>query len=111
MNPKSLLNMQQDKHQDGSYIKYYMNDEPKLSKKEARQSVEGMISDQWKVLNKEPFLRLNHSSLSCFTRASLNFARMVPPMYTYDENQRLPLHEEHINTTDLFNSEDAYQDL
>lgn len=97
--------MQQDEHQDGSdgsYIKYCMNDEPKLSEKEARQCVERMLSNQWKVLNEECFLRLNHSSFSCFRRASLNLARMVPLMYTYDENQRLPLLEEHINTTKLF---------
>lgn len=97
--------MKQDEHQDGldgSYIKCCMYDEPDLSEKEARQHVEEMMSNQWKHLNGECFLRLNHSSDSGLRRASLNVARMIPLMYTYDKNQRLPLLEEHINTTKLF---------
>lgn len=105
--------MQQDEHQDGfdgSYIKCCMNDDPKLSEKEARQRVEGIISSQWKYINEECFLRLNHPSLSDFRRASLNFARMVPLMYNYDENQRLPLLEERVNTAKLFNYKATSQD-
>lgn len=79
-----------------------MKNEPKTSMKEARQHVVDMISNEWKNLNEECF-HLNHPSASCFKRASLNLVRMVPLMYTYDENQRLPLLEEYINTTTFFN--------
>lgn len=79
-----------------------MNDQPKLPIMEAQEIVENMIANQWKKLNKECFLRLNHSSVSCFRRASMNSARMIPLMYTNDENQRLLLLEEHVNTTKLF---------
>ncbi|XP_057811140.1 (3S,6E)-nerolidol synthase 1-like [Salvia miltiorrhiza] len=100
------LGSAKDEHQDGSdgsYIKYCMNEEADLSEKEARRRVEDMLSNQWKVINEECLLRLNHSSVSCFRRGSLNLARMVPLMYTYDENQGLPLLKEHINNTKLFN--------
>ncbi|KAH6777507.1 hypothetical protein C2S51_008819 [Perilla frutescens var. frutescens] len=85
---------------DGSYIKCCMNDVPKLSVKEARENVEEMISKQWKNLNKECFLHLNQTN-HCFRRASLNAARMVPLMYTYDQNQKLMLLQQHVDTSKL----------
>ncbi|KAL0408493.1 UNVERIFIED_CONTAM: Tricyclene synthase 0e23, chloroplastic [Sesamum radiatum] len=89
---------EQQDGQDGSYITCYMKDEPNVSVKQARQHVVDMILNEWRNLNHECF-RLNHFSASCFKRSSLNLARMVPLMYAYDENQRLPLLEEYIRNT------------
>lgn len=43
---------------------------------------------------------LNHlpAESSNFKKACVNFARMVPLMYSYDENQQLPLLEEYLNS-------------
>ncbi|KAL3522106.1 hypothetical protein ACH5RR_014940 [Cinchona calisaya] len=73
---------------DGSYIDYYMKENEGISVDFARKQVLNLISDEWKRLNLE-CLRLNRFSAS-FQRASLNLARMVPLMYSYDDNQRLP---------------------
>ncbi|KAK4399612.1 (3S,6E)-nerolidol synthase 2, chloroplastic/mitochondrial [Sesamum angolense] len=83
---------------DGSYIDYYMKDEPKLSVKQARQHVLDMITNEWKNVNEECFRLRHYSSATCFKRASLNLARMVALTYGYDENQRLPLLEEYVKT-------------
>ncbi|KAL0447240.1 UNVERIFIED_CONTAM: Tricyclene synthase 0e23, chloroplastic [Sesamum latifolium] len=94
-----------DEHQDGqdgSYIDYYMKDEPKLSVEEARQHVLEMITNEWKNVNEECFRLKHYSSATCFKRASLNLARMVALTYGYDQNQRLLLLEEYVKTT-LFN--------
>ncbi|KAL0327367.1 UNVERIFIED_CONTAM: Tricyclene synthase Oc15, chloroplastic [Sesamum angustifolium] len=88
--------------QDGSYMDYYMKDEPKLSVKQARQHVLDMITNEWKNVNEECFRLRHYSSATCFKRASLNLARMVALTYGYDENQRLPLLEKYVKTT-LFN--------
>ncbi|KAL0297099.1 UNVERIFIED_CONTAM: Tricyclene synthase 0e23, chloroplastic [Sesamum radiatum] len=88
--------------QDGSYIDYYMKDEPKLSVKQARQHVLDMITNEWKNVNEECFRLRHYSSATCFKRASLNLARMVALTYGYDEHQRLPLLEKYVKTT-LFN--------
>ncbi|KAK1557421.1 hypothetical protein Q3G72_024381 [Acer saccharum] len=63
---------------------------------DARKHAVGKISDAWKGLNKE-CLSPNPFSTS-FTRASLNLARMVPLMYGYDDNQRLPILEQYIKS-------------
>lgn len=62
----------------------------------ARQEVIKKITEAWRRLNKaclspNPFSRT-------FTKGSLNLARMVPLMYSYDENQGLPDLEEHIKS-------------
>ncbi|KAL0320243.1 UNVERIFIED_CONTAM: Tricyclene synthase Oc15, chloroplastic [Sesamum radiatum] len=89
---------EQQDGQDGSYITCYMKDEQNVSAEQARQHVVDMISNEWRNLNQECFC-LNHLSAACFKRSSLNLARMVPLMYTYDQNQRLPLLEEYMRST------------
>ncbi|KAJ0082415.1 hypothetical protein Patl1_10964 [Pistacia atlantica] len=81
---------------DGSYIYYYMKEHPDCDAETAEKNVINKISDAWKILNKE-CLSPNPFS-SSFTRASLNLARMVPLMYNYDDNQRLPSLEEYIKS-------------
>ena len=63
---------------------------------DARKQVLRMISDAWKQLNQE-CLSPNPFS-STFSKASLNIARMVPLMYDYDVNHRLPSLEEHMKS-------------
>lgn len=93
------MNLLQDENQeghDGSYIECYMKEHHGCPKEEARQQTMNMISEAWKCLNKEclspmPFpLR--------FAKASLNLARLVPLMYSYDDNQCLPTLEEHMKS-------------
>ncbi|KAL8130133.1 hypothetical protein V2J09_019288 [Rumex salicifolius] len=76
---------------DGSYVKCYMNENDGVSMDTARGKVHGMISDAWKVLNKECLHMQPHpfSSTHNFGRACLNSARMVPLMYGY-EHGHLP---------------------
>ncbi|KAL2467208.1 S-(+)-linalool synthase [Abeliophyllum distichum] len=92
------LGSAKDEHQDGndgSYIDCYMKEHGGSSVDIARNCVLDMISREWKCLNKKYF-RLYQLSASSFAKAALNIARMVPLMYSYDENQRLPLLEEYI---------------
>ncbi|KAL0353200.1 UNVERIFIED_CONTAM: Tricyclene synthase Oc15, chloroplastic [Sesamum angustifolium] len=92
----------EDEHQDGrdgSYVECYRKDHRGLSKAQARGHVIDTIASKWKSLNKECFCRLNHFSASPFKRAALNGARMVPLMYGYDDNQRLPVLEEYVKFT------------
>ncbi|KAL0398702.1 UNVERIFIED_CONTAM: Tricyclene synthase Oc15, chloroplastic [Sesamum radiatum] len=83
---------------DGSYIDLYMKEHPGLSVAQARERAVDIIASQWKILNKECF-RLNHFSVSSFKKASLNLARIVPLMYDYDDDQRLPVLEEYVKFT------------
>ncbi|KAB1201253.1 (3S,6E)-nerolidol synthase 1 [Morella rubra] len=81
---------------DGSYIEYYMKEHRGSSIKDAKDKVVDMISDAWKRLNKEclspnPFP-------ATFTKASLNLARIVPLLYSYDDNHGLPSLEEHMKS-------------
>ena len=55
-----------------------------------------MISQAWKSLNKE-CLSPNPFS-PAFTKGSLNIARMVPLMYSYDDKQNLPVLEEYMKS-------------
>ncbi|XP_052289239.1 (3S,6E)-nerolidol synthase 1-like isoform X1 [Citrus sinensis] len=82
---------------DGSYIYYYMMEHRDLTAEDAHKHAMDKISDAWKRLNKE-CLSPNPFSAS-FTRASLNCARMVPLMYSYDDSQRLPSLEEYIKSS------------
>lgn len=91
--------MSQDEDQsghDGSYIDYYLKENKGVSIECARQHVFKLISDEWKQLNME-CLRLNRLSAS-FQKASLNLARMVPLMYSYDGNQDLPELEAYVKS-------------
>nr|UZT70946.1 terpene synthase 1 [Paeonia delavayi] len=85
----------QDGH-DGSYVEYYMKEHQGCSVESAREYTLHMISDAWKCLNKE-CLSPNPFSTS-FINASLNVARMVPLMYTYDDNHNLPSLKEHMKS-------------
>ncbi|XVF87632.1 hypothetical protein PTKIN_Ptkin18bG0135700 [Pterospermum kingtungense] len=81
---------------DGSYVDCYMKEHPDIGVESVRQHVIQMISNSWKDLNRE-FLSRNPLPLS-FAKASLNIARMVPLMYSYDENQCLPSLEEYMKS-------------
>ncbi|XP_043719667.1 (3S,6E)-nerolidol synthase 1-like [Telopea speciosissima] len=87
---------------DGSYIECYMKEQEEeeeeggSSIESAKDHVFGMISDSWKQLNRE-CLSKNHFSPT-FKRASLNIARIVPLMYSYNDNQNLPTLTEYINS-------------
>ncbi|KAL6333390.1 hypothetical protein AAG906_028575 [Vitis piasezkii] len=85
----------QDGH-DGSYLECYMKEKPGTSIENARCHVMHTISETWKRLNKG-CLAPNPFS-TCFTKACLNVARMVPLMYSYDDNQCLPSLEEHMRS-------------
>lgn len=86
---------------DGSYIDCYMKDHKGSSANRAREQVNHMISDAWKCLNQES-LSPNPFSAS-FTKGSLNLARMVPLMYSYDDNHELPILQKHMKSM-LYNS-------
>lgn len=94
----SAKDEQQDGN-DGSYIECYMKENPGSTVEIARERVVDMISSEWKRLNKECFHLNQNQSSSSFTKASFNLARMVPLMYSYDDNQQLPVLEEYINST------------
>ncbi|KAK4858994.1 hypothetical protein QYF36_025004 [Acer negundo] len=82
---------------DGSYIHYYMMENQDTTTAEcARNHAIDKISNAWKSLNKQ-CLTPNPFSAT-FTRACLNLARMVPLMYGYDDNQRLPILEDYIKS-------------
>ena len=85
----------QDGH-DGSYIECYMKEHPGTPIENARCHVMHTISETWKLLNQQ-CLAPNPFS-TCFTKACLNVARMVPLMYSYDDNQCLPSLEEHMKS-------------
>ncbi|EYU33923.1 hypothetical protein MIMGU_mgv11b022451mg [Erythranthe guttata] len=57
-----------------------------------------MIASEWKLLNKECFdINQFSAELSFYREACLNLARLVPLMYSYDDNQRLPVLEEYVD--------------
>jgi len=73
-----------------------MTDNPEYTRRVARERMMSKISDAWKSLNQEClFGRHFHSS---FTKVSLNFARMAPLMYSYDDKQSLPELEEQVKS-------------
>ncbi|XP_056687914.1 (3S,6E)-nerolidol synthase 1-like [Spinacia oleracea] len=86
----------QDGH-DGSFVACYMNEHQESSDENAREYVLGMISDAWKHLNEE-CLSQNSPFSSDFKNAFLNLARMIPIMYKYDDNHRLPSLEKHMKS-------------
>ncbi|KAJ4826034.1 putative terpene synthase 13 [Turnera subulata] len=81
---------------DGSYVECYIKEHQGTSVEAARKHVVQMISETWKSLNQECLSPTPFSST--FTKASLNLARMVPLMYNYDDNHRLPSLEEHVKS-------------
>ncbi|KAM1959644.1 hypothetical protein FF1_005093 [Malus domestica] len=81
---------------DGSYVKLYLNEHQGKTMEEAQEHVTNMISEEWKKLNKE--LVSPNPLPAAFTKASLNLARMVPLMYSYDDNQCLPSLDEYMKS-------------
>ncbi|TYJ12979.1 hypothetical protein E1A91_A10G019600v1 [Gossypium mustelinum] len=85
----------QDGH-DGSYIDCYMKENQGIEVENARKHVINMIANAWKLLNQECIFQKSFSMTFC--KASLNIARMVPLMYSYDENQCLPSLDEYMKS-------------
>lgn len=81
---------------DGSYVRCYLEEHQGCSIEEAHEKTLNMISDAWKHLNKE--LLSPNPFPATFTTASLNLARMVPLMYSYDDNQGLPSLKEYMKS-------------
>ncbi|KAJ1376355.1 Terpenoid cyclases/protein prenyltransferase alpha-alpha toroid [Sesbania bispinosa] len=93
-----LGNAQDENQQgkDGSYVNCLMMDRPNYTMRRAREQVMCKISDAWKSLNQECLFDSHfHTS---FTKASLNLARMVPLMYSYDDKHSLPGLEEQVKS-------------
>uniref|UniRef100_J3LVN5 Terpene synthase metal-binding domain-containing protein n=1 Tax=Oryza brachyantha TaxID=4533 RepID=J3LVN5_ORYBR len=81
---------------DGSYQDCYMNENPSCSSHDAKKHIMYMISKTWEELNTECFCTKSFSPV--FQEVSLNLARMVRVMYTYNEKQKLPILEEYVNS-------------
>ncbi|KAL1289381.1 hypothetical protein HN51_057666 [Arachis hypogaea] len=81
---------------DGSYVDCLLMEDKGLARKEAREEVMNMINDAWKRLNQECFFESTFPKP--FTKASLNLARMVPLMYTYDNHHSLPMLEPQVKS-------------
>ncbi|KAJ3685746.1 hypothetical protein LUZ61_014910 [Rhynchospora tenuis] len=79
---------------DGSYVEYYMKDNPSCSLDAAKLHTNKLITKSWEDLNKEYFF--NKSFSPYFKEASLNCARMVSVMYSYNEEKKLPLLNDYI---------------
>nr|QNV48476.1 linalool synthase [Ficus carica] len=79
---------------DGSYVECYIKERPGSSIEEAQENIIERISDAWKCLSKECLVSPNRPLPATFVKASLNLARIVPLMYSYDDNQRLPILEQ-----------------
>ncbi|KAH8512294.1 hypothetical protein H0E87_009505 [Populus deltoides] len=85
----------QDGH-DGSYLECSMREHPNVTVERAREHVRQLISDAWKKLNRECLSRSPFSP--SFTKACLNVARMIPLMYSYDDNPSLASLKEHMRS-------------
>ncbi|XP_065626855.1 (3S,6E)-nerolidol synthase 1-like [Quercus suber] len=85
------LGSAQDEDQNGHDGSYAIS-----SVENAQRHVNKMISNTWKCLNKD-CLKPNPFPAS-FIKASLNAARMVPLMYSYDDKLCLPSLEEHMKS-------------
>uniref|UniRef100_A0A2N9GEC0 Terpene synthase N-terminal domain-containing protein n=1 Tax=Fagus sylvatica TaxID=28930 RepID=A0A2N9GEC0_FAGSY len=93
------LGSAQDENQnghDGSYIECYRKEHQGCSVEGAQSHVIQMISNAWNCLNKN-CLTPNPFPAS-FIKASLNAARMVPLMYSYDDKHCLPSLEKHMKS-------------
>ncbi|XP_028805344.1 (3S,6E)-nerolidol synthase 1-like [Neltuma alba] len=91
------LGTAEDENQEGKDGSYMECLKKEIRNKEmAREVVAAKISDAWKSLNRE-FI-MDSSFSSAFKKASLNLARMVPLMYSYDHNQCLPKLEAEVKS-------------
>uniref|UniRef100_A0ACD5TBY3 Uncharacterized protein n=1 Tax=Avena sativa TaxID=4498 RepID=A0ACD5TBY3_AVESA len=77
---------------DGSYKELYLRENPHA---DAEKHIRQMIASEWEELNRECLSNMR-PTLSCrFANALLNSARMVGVMYSYDDEQRLPVLEDY----------------
>ncbi|XP_057427495.1 (3S,6E)-nerolidol synthase 1-like isoform X2 [Lotus japonicus] len=81
---------------DGSYINCLLMEHQDLTFTRAREQVMCMVSNAWKRLNQECLFERTFPK--AFTKASLNLARMVPLMYSYDNKHSLPKLEEQVKS-------------
>ncbi|XP_039134896.1 (3S,6E)-nerolidol synthase 1-like [Dioscorea cayenensis subsp. rotundata] len=79
---------------DGSYLELHMKEHQDCTAKEAREHVMLMISRTWDALNKESFTQ--SSFPKPLINATLNLARMVRVMYSYDDNHHLPMLDDFV---------------
>uniref|UniRef100_A0A7N0UKJ0 Uncharacterized protein n=1 Tax=Kalanchoe fedtschenkoi TaxID=63787 RepID=A0A7N0UKJ0_KALFE len=82
---------------DGSYVDCYMNEHKNVTRESAQKRVKQMIADAWMRLNTECLITWSPYS-AAFRKSVLNVARMVPLMYSYDSNHRLPGLEEQLSS-------------
>jgi len=95
----SFFDWIQDENQnghDGSYLECYIREHPNVTVERAREHVSQLICDAWKKLNQECLSRSPFSR--SFTNACLNVARMIPLMYSYDDNPSLASLKEHMRS-------------
>jgi hypothetical protein len=71
-----------------------MKDNPNCSIDAATEYTKKLISKSWEELNREYFFVTSFSPY--LAEASLNFAIMVGIMYSYDEEQNLPMMNDYI---------------
>nr|GMC83771.1 (3S,6E)-nerolidol synthase 1-like [Ipomoea batatas] len=72
---------------DASYVEYYIEEHQGLSLSDGKQHVMNMVSEQWKLINKQC---LSPTPIpASFRKACLNIARMVPMMYNSSDNHIL----------------------
>ncbi|XP_047309489.1 (3S,6E)-nerolidol synthase 1-like [Impatiens glandulifera] len=83
--------------EDGSYVDCFMKDHNGCSVEMARNNVMRMISNEWKCINRECLISLQQFS-PILKDCCVNTARMVPLMYNYDQNNKLPLLEKFMPT-------------
>ncbi|KAK4792643.1 hypothetical protein SAY86_023078 [Trapa natans] len=88
---------------DGSFLDYYIKENHNCSMEGARKHVMEMISDAWRDLNRECLF--SPSVLKLLAKVSLNTARMVPLMYTYDKDGCLPRIQTYMKSL-MFNASD-----
>ncbi|KAK7362996.1 hypothetical protein VNO77_05121 [Canavalia gladiata] len=93
-----LGNAQDENQQgnDGSYVNCLLMDDPEFTMRRAREKVMRKICDEWKRLNQECLFDGHFHT--AFTKVSLNLARMVPLMYSYDDQHSLPGLEEQVKS-------------
>ncbi|XP_019171834.1 PREDICTED: (3S,6E)-nerolidol synthase 1-like isoform X2 [Ipomoea nil] len=91
---------------DASYVEYYVKENQGVSLSDGRQRVMNMVSEQWKLLNKQC---LSPTPIPTFFRKTcLNVARMVPMMYNYSDTHYLPvLHKQIMTMFSTINGESA----
>lgn len=78
---------------DGSYRDFYMMENLSCTQADAEEHMRGLIAREWEELNREGFSRRTFASR--FTQVSLNAARMVGVMYSYDKDGRLLVLEDY----------------